>query len=98
MSTTPEPALTPPEAVLTPPEPVAAVATETADEKVPITAERTAELDQVAAAYMARITSLDVNSPEFATATDELRAIGDAGDARERPDLQPTARRRRCGR
>jgi len=60
-----------------PPEPVAAVAPETADEKVPIAPERTAELDQVAGAYMARITSLDVNSPEFATACDELRAIGD---------------------
>jgi uncharacterized protein YaaN involved in tellurite resistance len=79
VSTTPEPALTPPDAaVLTAPEPVAAVAVQTADEKVPISAERTAELDQVAAAYMARITSLDVSAPEFAAATDELRAIGDA--------------------
>ncbi len=78
MSLTPEPAPQSAVEVLTPPEPVAAVPTETADEKVPITAERTAELDQVAAAYMSRLTSLDVQSPEFATATDELRAIGDA--------------------
>ncbi len=78
MSTTPEPAVTPATEALTPPEPVAAVAPEAADEKMPITPERTAELDQVAAAYMARITSLDVASPEFAAATDELRAIGDA--------------------
>jgi uncharacterized protein YaaN involved in tellurite resistance len=78
VSTTPEPASSSAEAVLTPPEPVAAVPVETADEKVPISAERTAELDQVAAAYMARITSLDVTSPDFAVATDELRAIGDA--------------------
>ncbi len=78
MSTTPEPASSTAEAVLTPPEPVAAVPVQTADEKVPISAERTAELDQVAAAYMARITSLDVATPEFAAATDELRAIGDA--------------------
>jgi len=77
VSTTPEPAHLPAEAVLTPPEPVAAIATATADEKVPITAERTAELDQVAGAYMARISSLDVTSPEFASACDELRAIGD---------------------
>ena len=77
VSTTPEPALTAAEAVLTPPEPVAAVAPETADEKVPLAPERTAELDQVAAAYMTRISSLDANSPEFATACDELRAIGD---------------------
>ena len=76
MSTS-EPALTPIEAVLTPPEPVAAVAPATADAKVPLAPERTAELDAVAAAYMARISSLDVNSPEFATACDELRAIGD---------------------
>jgi len=74
---TSEPALTPIEAVLTPPEPVAAVAPATADAKVPLAPERTAELDAVAAAYMARISSLDVNSPEFATACDELRAIGD---------------------
>ncbi len=78
MSTTPEPAVTPATEALTPPEPVTAVAPEAADEKMPITPERTAELDQVAAAYMARITSLDVASPEFAAATDELRAIGDA--------------------
>jgi uncharacterized protein YaaN involved in tellurite resistance len=78
VSTTPEPASSTAEAVLTPPEPVAAVPVQTADEKVPISAERTAELDQVAAAYMARITSLDVATPEFAAATDELRAIGDA--------------------
>jgi len=78
VSTTPEPASNSAEAVLSPPEPVAAVAVETADTKVPISAERTAELDQVAAAYMARITSLDASSPEFAAATDELRAIGDA--------------------
>ena len=78
MSLTPEPAPQSAVEVLTPPAPVAAVPTETADEKVPITAERTAELDQVAAAYMSRLTSLDVQSPEFATATDELRAIGDA--------------------
>jgi uncharacterized protein YaaN involved in tellurite resistance len=81
VSTTPEPAPTSAaaaaEAVLTPPEPVAAVAPEAADEKMPLTPERTAELDQVAGAYMARITSLDVASPEFAAATDELRAIGD---------------------
>lgn len=77
MSTTPEPAPTAAEAVLTPPEPVVAIAPEAADEKMPITPARTAELDQVAAAYMARITWLDVTSPEFATATDELRAIGD---------------------
>lgn len=78
MSTTPEPASSSAEAVLSPPEPVAAVPVETADTKVPISAERSAELDQVAAAYMARITSLDESSPEFAAATDELRAIGDA--------------------
>jgi uncharacterized protein YaaN involved in tellurite resistance len=78
VTTAPEPAPQSAVEVLTPPEPVAAVPTEAADEKVPITPERTAELDQVAAAYMARLTSLDVSSPEFATATDELRAIGDA--------------------
>ena len=85
------------EAVLTPPEPVAAVAVETADEKVPISAERTAELDQVAAAYMARITSLDATSPEFAAGHRRAPRHRRRRDARERPDVQPPARDARCG-
>ncbi|MDA2806649.1 toxic anion resistance protein [Nocardiopsis suaedae] len=70
--------LTPPEPpVLTPPEPVEPVRPERAGALVPVDDAKRAELRERAEAYVSGLSGLDPRSPEFASRTADITAIGE---------------------